>query len=45
MISDEDLNSLISIIRNQFVDIGKIISLVDANKATEFRKRNQIAHV
>ena len=43
--SESDTEALIEILRNQFVDIPKIISLVDPNRATEFKKRNQLAHM
>ena len=44
-LSDDDLTSLINLIKNQFVDIPKIMALVDPNKAIEFKKRNQMAHM
>ena len=43
--SESDTEALIDILRNQFVDIPKIISLVDPNRATDFKKRNQLAHM
>lgn len=39
-LSEEEVTSLIDILRNKFVDIPKIMSFVDANKASEFKKRN-----
>jgi hypothetical protein len=39
-VSEEECDNLVEIIRNQFVDISKIISMVDPNKASDFKKRN-----
>jgi len=33
------------VIRSQFVDISKVIGLVDATKAEEFKKRNKAAKI
>jgi hypothetical protein len=44
-LSETDTEALIDILRNQFVDIPKIISFVDPNRVSEFKKRNQLAHM
>ena len=41
-ISKENLKSLETLFRSQFLDIGKIIELFDSKKAQEFKKMNQI---
>lgn len=34
---------MVRVIRTQFIDISKVIGLVDATKAEEFKKRNKAA--
>lgn len=45
MLSEEDQDALVSVIRNQFVDISKVIGLVDSSRAEEFKKRNTAAKI
>ena len=42
-LSEEDQDALVRVIKAQFVDISKVIGLVDATKAEEFKKRNTAA--
>jgi hypothetical protein len=41
-ITKDNLQSLETLFRSQFLDIGKIIELFDSKKAQEFKKMNQI---
>ena len=42
-LSEVDQDALVRVIRSQFVDISKILGLVDSNKAEEFKVRNKAA--
>ena len=43
LISETDQDALVRVITTQFVDIYKVIGLVDSTKAEEFKKRNTAA--
>ena len=40
LISEEEQKKLVKIIRKQFVDISKIIGLVNPDRAVEFKRKN-----
>lgn len=43
ILSESDQDALVRVITTQFVDIYKVIGLVDSTKAEEFKKRNTAA--